>query len=683
MFLRPRSSRRRIQEAEHARRNRLELVAAWSRGEVSRRDLLRWGLFTAGGSLLAMNGLSPFARSAYADVPTGTLPSPIPPGIAFTQPMPRLQELPRRPLSSLWPTPTRESNQTFNAAKGIGPIEGRPPGAHWAHQRWSEFAPKVAIETSTRPLYSGYRCHPSLPDLRAERVWTFEGTLPHKLVKARYGEPMLFRHHNALDADVARNGGFGRNTLTTHLHNGHTPAESDGYTSAFFWPGQFYDYRWPFALAGHDTINVDASDRRAGGPDDAGGVTRVPGDWRETQSTLWFHDHMLDFTSQNVYKGGAAMLNLYSAVDRGNEELEDGVNLRLPSGRAASWGNVDYDVNLVLSDLALDADAQPFFDVFDTDGFLGDLLNVNGAYRPYLEVERRKYRFRILNACVSRFLKLSLSDGSPMWLIANDGNLLDHPIAQRVLDQLGVAERFDVVVDFSRYPVGSRVSLVNLTEHDDGRGPKRVRSLREALEGKGDDPAVGRFLEFRVARDPPVPDVSRLPSRLVPLPDRPLPVRERRFTFGRSNGTDENPWTIRVEDGRGLGASTSRISAAPRPGTAEIWHLVNGGGGWDHPVHVHFEEGQTLARNGNTPPEWERFGRKDVWRLREDGTVTVYLQFREFAGTFVEHCHNTTHEDRAMLLRWDLNAGPTPLPNPVSTPAGVTFVASTLLREGR
>src|SRR5882672_2946826 len=145
-------------------------------------------------------------------------------------------------------------------------------------------------------------------------------------------------------------------------------------------------------------------------------------------STHWFHDHMFSFTSQNVYKGNAGMFNIYSALDRGNEEISDTVNLRLPSGRAKSWANLDYDVNLMLADKAWDADGQLFFDIFDTDGFLGDAVTVNLAYKPYFEVEARRYRFRILNASVARFFKLALSDGSPMIQIANDGNLLPHPV---------------------------------------------------------------------------------------------------------------------------------------------------------------------------------------------------------------------------------------------------------------
>jgi FtsP/CotA-like multicopper oxidase with cupredoxin domain len=682
MYLNWKSSKKRLREAEKARRNRVEIVKALSQGQVTRRELIKWGLFTAGGVIAHKSGLSPFVSTAYAD---GGIPrSPIPPGIDFTQPMPRLQELQRKSPSTLTPECHLESCQDPTDVCGVtGPCEGRPPGPSWAHQRWSEFPPRVAIETSQMPVIRGQFFHPAIPEIQADRFWTFDGTVPFKLVKARYGEPIVFRHHNRLPVNQADNGGFGRHTITTHHHNGHNPAESDGFAGAFFYPGQYYDYRWPFALAGHDTVNVNATDPRAGSPDDSGGIVKLPGDWREIESTMWFHDHMIDFTSQNVYKGNAAMLNLYSSVDRGNEEIADGVNLRLPSGGAASWGNTDYDVNLLIAEKALDPSGQMFFDIFNFDGFIGDMMTVNAAYKPYFEVERRKYRFRILNASVSRFWKIALSDASRFYWIANDGNLFDHPLVVNQLDQQGIAERYDIVVDFSKYKVGDKVWMMNLCEHDDGKGPKRDVSIADALAGKSPDPCVGKFLEFRIARNPPKPDVSRVPSRMIELPELKPVVRERVFEFGRSGGgSDGAPWTIKVNDGQGLGADVRRISAAPRPGTAEIWHLVNGGGGWDHPIHIHFEEAQTLARNGNAPPPWERYGRKDVWRLRPGGTVSVYLQFREFSGTYVEHCHNTVHEDHAMLLRWDINGGPTPLRTPLPSPSGCSWVDSDILPEG-
>ncbi len=719
-----RVSRARLKEAENARKNRAEIVKALSWGQVTRRDLIKWGLITAGGLLLPMNGLSPFAQSAFADegIPTGAPPSPLFGVQPFTQPMPRFDVLTRNPEPGfLNPAPTAQANTTQQllnpALPGVrpgdtGPIEGRPPGPIWAHQDFNLLPPRIAVQVTqegakTNTIYnpgvppnlnSGInpatpiplKFHPAWPTQDPLKVWTFNGTIPPKLLIGRYGEAILFRHHNRLPFDQTQNGGFGLHTITTHEHNGHHGAENDGFTGAYFYPGQFYDYHYPIVLAGLKTINTTATDPKAGSPNDAGGIDKVPGDWHETMSTHWFHDHMFSFTSQNVYKGNAGMFNLYSALDRGNEEINDGVNLRLPSGRAKSFGNLDYDVNLMLADKAFDRDGQLFFDIFQDDGFLGDVMTVNLAYNPFFEVERRKYRFRILNGAVARFFKIALSDGSPMIQIANDGNLLPRPVVLTQLDEQGIAERYDIVIDFSRYSIGQKVWMVNLAEHNDGRKPDKDLSIAEALSGNSDDPCVGRFLEFRIVRNPAQPDISQVPAVLIPNPDLSgIPVvREREFEFGRgANQTSndpitsfEGPWGIKTDDGDMLAANFGRVSAAPRFGTREIWHLKNGGGGWDHPIHIHFEECQTLARDGSASKvKAAERGRKDVWRLRPGGEVTITLQFRDFAGMFMEHCHNTTHEDFAMLLRWEIDdkGAPfvRPLPTPIPTPQGVRFQA--------
>jgi FtsP/CotA-like multicopper oxidase with cupredoxin domain len=265
------------------------------------------------------------------------------------------------------------------------------------------------------------------------------------------------------------------------------------------------------------------------------------------------------------------------------------------------------------------------------------------------------------------------------------------------LDEMGIAERFDIVIDFSRYSDGTKIHLVNLAEHQDGKLVSKDLSLSEAMSGNSQDPCVGRFLEFRVRGASPAPDPSRDFTKtenmnLIPNPDlSAIPVvRQRTFEFGRgATQTTKDPvssalgpWGVKVDGGTMLAADFGRRSAAPKAGTREIWTLVNGGGGWDHPIHIHFEEGQVLARDGkasNVPP-WER-GRKDVYRLRPGGSITITMQFRDWGGMFMEHCHNTVHEDNAMLLRWDLakdgTAQLTPLPTPVPKPTGVTFVNPT------
>ena len=739
------ASKARIRDAEHARKNRAEIIRERSWGRVSRRDLIKMGLFTSAGMLARIGGLNPFVASASAQGAASVPRSPLFGAQPFTQPMPRFDVLERYGSNCLNPVPQAEANETLmpvdpallNGQTGqFGPCEGRPPGPVWAHQRWSEFYPGVACEAKQAPAATNYRYrpmvasnlnsgidpahgmplrfHPQLPIQNPNSVWTFNGTIPPKLVQGRYGEPLLFRHYNGLPADVRQNGGFGRHTISTHEHNGHHGAENDGFTGAFFFPNQFYDYHWPIVLAGHYSVNTAATDPRASSPADDGGLHYVRGDWRETMSTHWFHDHMFSFTSQNVYKGNAAMFNIYSGLDRGAEDIfenlsfPDGtsgsVNLRLPSGRAEdsgrSWGNLDYDVNLMLADKAFDRDGQLTFDIFNFDGFLGDVMTVNLGYNPYFEVERRKYRFRILNASVARFFKVALANASgqaqPIVQIANDGNLLPVPVTLFELDEQGIAERYDIIIDFSQYAIGDKLHLVNLAEHWDpenaalnGKKPIEDLTMAAALSGTSPDPCVGRFLEFRVVRNPAKPDLSQIPSTLIPNPDLSgIPVaRERTFVFGRDavqTGSDPitadfgGPWGIGTDNGRTLGADFGRLSAAPRFGTREIWHLVNDGGGWDHPIHIHFEEGQILARDGSLANvrQAER-GRKDVYRLHPKGSVTITMQFRDWGGMFMEHCHNTTHEDNAMLLRWEINEGSepflSPLPTPIPTPQGVRF----------
>lgn len=585
-------------------------------------------------------------------------------------------------------------------------------------------AAEKAKETSAIPYASAFegttkgipvQVHPYWPVQDRNSVWTFDGTIPAKLLMARYGETVLFRHHNALPIDVAANNGFGTHTISTHEHNGHNPAESDGFAGAYFFPGEFYDYRWPMVLAGHDTINTSASDKRAAIPCEpgevvngkacpAGGTLPIQGDYRETMSTHWFHDHMLDFTAQNVYKGNAAMMNYYSAIDRGNETVNDGVNLRLPSGNAKSWGNRDYDVNLVVADKAFDASGQLYFNPLYTGGFLGDVMTVNWVYKPYMDVRARRYRFRILNGSVSRYMKIAVVDQNgaqvPFHMVANDGNIMEHSVAFPNtqagvgLPVQSIAERYDIVVDFAPlYAKGiRRVYLVNLLEHAVGDGPKGALTLAEAWNAfsttvktayKGNDLAIGKFMEFRLRPmatgqvDASMNPADYTETVLDPKTKKNVPgkimlprptftkaelasAKHRTFVYGKKPDTitDGLPWTIATDGGEGLNASIDRISAAPTKNSVEIWHLVSPAGGWSHPAHIHFEEGQIISRDNGLPLfPWEKFARKDMFRigqaLHESNQVDVAIRVRDFTGTYVQHCHNTQHEDHAMLLRWD------------------------------
>ena len=750
MYIDEKESRRRQKEAQDARNNRAEIVQALSQGQISRRELVRWGIFTAGGMLAFKNGLSPYAQSAFALVPTGTPRSPLFGATKFSQPMPRLDT--QQPIGltrnsyghaqfdgrSSEPDAKKlsyhtdynaytgsGSNPFRNPLTGRGPMEGRPPGEFFAHQRWNECFPKQAYVVSVGQCDSDTYYHPKMPHQDQNSVWSYgsgrfaRGKAVPPLIKGRYGEPILMRIYNNLPKNRSENNGFGRNEIATHFHNAHNGAESDGANNAFHFPGTFYDYRWGTTLARRDKINTGATDRRASGPDGNGGLNLVPGDFKELQGTMWFHDHRFFFTAENVYKGNLGCVNYYSGPDRGNEELEDGVNLRLPSGKLLDSGNLDFDVNLVVSDCAFRPNGQLFFDIFDSDGFLGDVMCVNQTYAPFFEVLPRKYRFRILNACMARYLKLVLADSAgkavPFQFIANDGNLVVNPITLSELDEQGTAERYDIVVDFSKFRIGSKIRMINLMRQTDGRKPDRALTIAEAMKGVAVDPAVGPLLEFRVAgqvKSVDVPgvthysttqDKSRVPSKLTEQIPIVTPVRTRVVEFKRKepNPSSDNggcipscedkeflPWVISVNGESAHSLNANRISLLiPKPGEVEHWTYINGGGGWDHPIHLHFEEGVTINRGTAAIPATERLVRKDVWRLRPSGQVKFQVQFGEFGGSYVNHCHNTVHEDFGMLLRYQVlsdNGEPqlAVSPTPIPTEDGVTFLTPEILPEG-
>jgi FtsP/CotA-like multicopper oxidase with cupredoxin domain len=323
----------------------------------------------------------------------------------------------------------------------------------------------------------------------------------------------------------------------------------------------------------------------------------------------------------------------------------------------------------------------------------------------------------------------------PFHMVANDGNLLEHAVPfdgsmdlngdgdlqdhNGILPTQGIAERYDIVVDFARVPVGAKLYLLNLMEHETGKGTRQRIPLADVLSGRYQavlrgtgadvrwdrgDPGVGKLMQL-IVRPYAGGDLSLNPADYEPAkPGRPaglkmIPLwldrsdpaqlralqaaRHRTFEFGRREGTDATPWSIRADGGDAYTADMRRISAAPQlstgpteagtsgTGTVEVWTLKTGGG-WSHPVHVHFEEGVILRRGGRPPPEWEKWARKDVYRIGSEGdstqSVEFAIRFREFAGTYMEHCHNTQHEDHSMLLRWDIEhpgqvlVMPTPLP---------------------
>ncbi len=474
-----------------------------------------------------------------------------------------------------------------------------PPPDPKSHQRYDEYPPVDLYDIHI--IESTHQFHPDLPP---STVWGFDGMPMGPLHIARYGEPYLVRYHNDLppEADGAIQP-FGKPEVTIHLHNAHTASESDGNPVNFFPVGEFYDNHYAMFFAGDDQ--------------------------NEALGSLWYHDHRFDFTAQNTYKGLTGQTIFYDDIDSGDENDPNPQALRLPSG--------DYDVPIQLADKKFTStpDHALFMDIFNTDGFLGDQPTANMVIKPFFEVEPRKYRFRFLNAGPSRFYRLALSTKDPFWYIANDGNLLTKRLKLKDT-RITVAERVDIVVDFSKYDVGEELYLLNLEDQFNGKRATGITLDHEDAE---------QLIQFRIV-ELTGPDNSEVPKKLRKMSKikKNEVDAEKTFIFDNDNGI----WTINGEP-----FDENSVLHTVTQGTTERWLLFNTAEDWEHPVHIHLEEHQVQKRNGKKPSKDER-GRKDVTVLGPGDSLEVLLRFRDFLGKYPIHCHNTVHEDHAMLGRWDV-----------------------------
>jgi FtsP/CotA-like multicopper oxidase with cupredoxin domain len=397
--------------------------------------------------------------------------------------------------------------------------------------------------------------------------------------------------------------------------------------------GQFYDHHYPNVLAGINSTHPGT------------------GDIKEAMHTLWYHDHRIDHTSENTYKGLAGTYILFNEFDTGDETT----GFRLPSFGDGQNPNTSFDIYMVFNDKVFDDQTGLLaFDLFNFDGILGDKFLVNGKINPVLHVSPRRYRFRWLNTGPSRFYQFFLTNAAnnstlPFWQISTDGNLMERPVKVNS-SRVSVAERVDVVVDFTGL-AGKTFYIENRLEQDDGRGPT------------GDVLAAGqgnKILKI-VVDGPVVPDNSVNFDTAIPA----LPAGQPYF-YGFANTTDAPriTRTFRFERGNGqwqvngkLVGDCDDIRFAIKRNSVEKWVFQNNSGGWQHPIHMHFEEFQTLNINGNAPSNSGiiQRGRKDVFRLEHNMQTTIYFRFRDFVGKLPIHCHNVVHEDHAMMVLLEMN----------------------------
>ena len=721
-------------------------------GSLTRRNVLRLGALGVTGVALAgaKATLAPYLASRGLLSADGVFAAA---ATAITD----LVYLEVFPTSPLILEPFKDE---LNVPKAARPVEGadysswsKPPGPGYGqqnslenerHQKWSSDigcpdpivykldvrvaghsftrSPVLPIDKNGRPIASydsdgktyAAGTKRSLPE---STIYGFNGVFPGPMINAEYGKPCLVRFENHLDENPGNydRQDFGTKDLSflTHLHNGHTAPESDGNPHYSMRNGPRYEGYRPGMFCDNLYLNWPAG-----------------GDSREKQSFFWFHDHRMDQTGSNVYKGLVGLYPIYDpegGLDMGDERR----GLRLPGVRTDhSDGSFDvaYDVPLAFSDFRFDDGVTTHKDVHDTEGdfpdaqnpkthpewwgktfykhfpnhgFVGDVFTVNGTAYPVMEVKRRKYRFRFLDASIARIydFKLMSSTQGPKTAvslgysgdelqgqyripdgqqcmqftqIASDGGLLPFAV-KRDNFELWPAKRREMIIDFTRYQDGSPtkkgdvIYLTNTMKMPDGR--MWAASARFSPDAKYKVPVI----KFVIGDDAPDDSVLPAPTQLLraipPLPSNWKTMLDDRLVFEVQRGgtIGETEWLI---NGKPFDPSKPAASlknpagrtplAQQKLGSYNLWEIRNGGGGWVHPFHLHMEEHRTVMRNGKDVTAGgdksrpEDGAREDLVALDPSESVIIYRGFRDFTGQYVGHCHNLAHEDHAMMFGWEI-----------------------------
>lgn len=500
--------------------------------------------------------------------------------------------------------------------------------------------------------------------------------------------------------------------FVTHLHGAHTTPDSDGYPEAWYLPaarnipqeyapvGTFYDEF-------HETFARKHKAKWKPGT----ATFHYPNDQRAT--TLWYHDHTLGMIRLNIYAGPVGFYLLRG----GSADVPPGV---LPGPAPAlndPPGTRYYELPLIIQDRSFHADgslsypSQAAIDGFtgpfvpDSDvspifnqTFFAETIVVNGGTWPVLTVEPRRYRFRLLNACNSRFLILKIAGNPtarpaatavPCWQIGSDGGFLPKPVRQeRVV--VGNAERVDVVVDFTGIAEGTELYLIN--EGPDAEFGGGVPGTDFA---SANPDTTGQVMKFLVG--PLVAPDNSLPPEQLELPAFTALGKEtvtRRLSLNVQSSTVAPAAGVVAHLAGGVTAAGARaprrwhdpIQENPRLGATEIWEFQNFTP-HAHPVHIHQVQFQVLGRgrDGQQPPDASESGYKDVVVALPGHITRVKAKF-DLPGRYVWHCHILEHEDNEMMLPYVVGQlpqggastgdGGAAGADPVLTAAGVTMLAA-------
>jgi len=490
------------------------------------------------------------------------------------------------------------------------------------------------VQYRVRMLEFTQQMHSQLP---STRLWGYGGQYPGPTIEALRGRPIVVHWENHLPLqhmfgiDPQIHGAMPpapEVRTVPHLHGARTRSESDGLPEKWFTPGHSALYAYPNG---------------------------------QQAATLWYHDHAVGITRLNVYAGLSGFYLLRDDEERG---------MGLPSG--------DYEFPLVLQDRTLDDQGQLVYSPTFDDGqkppphwwapeLFGDLPVVNGAIYPYLQVEPRRYRLRLLNGANSRFFNLFFNlSKSPTDIpslvsfhqIGTDGGFLPGPVAlQKLL--LAPAERADVIVDFSGLE-GKTVTLSNNASAPFPGWGMMVNShhaqLYELMQFRVTLPLSGnaKSLDMQVAH--PLPKLDEAKS-----------VATRDFVL--SEGVDRQGRGMCVEiNGKKYDDPVTEIV---KLGSIEIWRFINNTDD-AHPMHLHLVQFQILQRQGFNPvslrngplelvgirrlPAANEAGWKDTATVNPREVLTIIARFEGYTGRYVFHCHMLEHEDNDMMRPFEVVA---------------------------
>jgi spore coat protein A, manganese oxidase len=444
-------------------------------------------------------------------------------------------------------------------------------------------------------------------DVPPTRFWGYGNSVPGPTIEVRSGEEIAVewpnqlpdKHflpidHNLMGVEKDRP----ESRTVVHLHGGRVPPASDGWPEDWYTPGKSATYHYPNA---------------------------------QEAALLWYHDHAMGINRLNICAG---MAGLYVIRD----SFEDSLNL--PKG--------PYEVPLVLMDRMIRRDGQIYYPVTEFPDapwmpeYFGNLVLVNGKLLPYLEVQPRKYRFRLLNASNGRFYFLSLDNGAPFQQIGTDQGFLAAPVS---VSRLAIApgERADIIVDFAEHR-GERILLKDLT--------------------------ISTILQFRVTPER-VEDPSALPRTLRPAvkPAEASATQTRQLSLEEVDNLRGEP-VIHLLDGKRW---HEPVSEKPVLGSTEIWEFLNLTDD-AHPIHLHLVRFQILDRRaldvpayiyGNrkivyrgeaVPPDAGEAGWKDTVRTTPQASTRIIVKFEGYTGRYVWHCHILEHEDNEMMRPYEIVA---------------------------